>query len=122
MFEFRLRILEEGPNSFIGVVDEFPDFLVHGTSINEVEQDLVNVLIPQLRRLLNYEPVRYGLDELPTVRIVQLHLFPPLPLGLVRAQRLRPVRGRQRWFGQCASGGEPPRMANEIDRRPLQAS
>ena len=74
MFEFRLRILEVGPGSYAGVVDGFPDFLVTGDSIPQVEWELVVVLVEQIKRLLNYRPVPYGLDEFPTARGIRLRL------------------------------------------------
>ena len=74
MFEFRLRILQVGPGEYAGVVDGFPDFLVTGTSIAETERQLVTVLVEQLRCLLNYRPMPYGLDEFPAVRSLRLFL------------------------------------------------
>ena len=78
MFEFRLRILEVGHGEYAGVVDGFPDFLVMGNSVAQVERELVVVLVEQIRRLLNYRPIPYGLDEFPTVRRVRLSLSPAL--------------------------------------------
>ena len=74
MFEFRLRILEVGPGEYAGIVDGFPDFLVTGDSIGQVERELVVVLVEQIRRSLNYRETVYGLTEYPTVRVSRLHL------------------------------------------------
>ena len=74
MFEFRLRILEVSPGEYAGVVDGFPDFFVTGSSMPQVERELVVVLVEQVRRLLNYRPAPYGLDEYPTVRRIRLRL------------------------------------------------
>jgi len=79
MFEFRLRILDAresdtGPNSFLGVVEGFPEILVHATSVEQAERDLVNALTELLRRIQDCEATRLELDEYPTIRRPKLYL------------------------------------------------
>jgi len=40
MFEFRLRVLDVGRGSFLGIVEGFPEVLVHATYALEAERDL----------------------------------------------------------------------------------
>jgi hypothetical protein len=90
MFEFRLRILEVSPGQYAGIVDGFPDFLVTGTSIGQTERELIEVLIGQLQRLLNYDRHRFWLDEFPTVRFLRVTLS-VLPIPPEQSHRyLRP--------------------------------
>jgi hypothetical protein len=56
VFEFRLRILdaredETGPKSFLGIVEGLPEILVHSTSVEQAERDLLNALEEYLRRI-----------------------------------------------------------------------
>ncbi len=79
MFEFRLRILDAresdaGPNSFLGIVEGFPEILVHSESIEQAELDLANSLIEHLSRRQDREATRIDWDDFPTVRISRLHL------------------------------------------------
>jgi predicted RNase H-like HicB family nuclease len=76
MFEFRLRILEAGEGSYLGVVEGFPTVLVHARSATDAEQDLVRALVTHLERLLDREATRIQLDDFPTVRISRLVLDP----------------------------------------------
>lgn len=69
VFEFRLRILEAGPSSYLGIVEELPEMPVHAATPEETEGDLVCALIDRLKRMMNYEATRIQLDNLPTVRI-----------------------------------------------------
>jgi imidazoleglycerol phosphate synthase glutamine amidotransferase subunit HisH len=83
MFEFRLRILdvresETGPNSFLGIVEGFPQIMTHSTSVEQAEKDLVNALIEHLRRLQDHEATRIGWDDFATVRVARLYLGPRL--------------------------------------------
>ncbi len=74
MFEFRLRILEAGPSSYLGIVEGLPEILVHAATPGEAEGDLMRALIDRLERMMDYEATRIQLDDLPTVRVVRLHL------------------------------------------------
>jgi hypothetical protein len=81
MFEFRLRILDvrerdTDPPSFFGIVEGFPEILVHATNVGQAELDLVNALVEHLKRLQNHEATRLELDEFPTVRVALLYLGP----------------------------------------------
>ena len=80
MFEFRLRILDArerdtDPFSYLGIVEGFPEILVHARTIEQAERDLVNALEEQLRGLMDEEATRIQLDEFPTVRVLGLHLI-----------------------------------------------
>ena len=81
MFEFRLRILdvrerETDPFSYLGIVDGFPDVLVHNTSVARTELDLVNALGEHLKRLQDRETTRIDWDDFPTARSVSLYVGP----------------------------------------------
>ncbi len=81
MLEIRLRILdvperETDPPSFLGLVEGFPQVLVHAASVDQAERDLVNALEGHLARLMDPEATRLQLDDYPTVRVVRLHLSP----------------------------------------------
>jgi predicted RNase H-like HicB family nuclease len=82
MFEFRLRILdaresETSPNSFIGIVERFPEILVHATTIEQAERDLTNALTEHLKRLQDFEATRIDWDDFPTVRATRLIVCRP---------------------------------------------
>ncbi|MGP8016813.1 MAG: hypothetical protein ACLPQ4_04095 [Thermoplasmata archaeon] len=79
MFEFRLRILDvrehdTDPPSFLGIVEGFPDVLVHATSTAQAERDLVNALSEHLGRLQDREATRIDWDDFPTVRVARLYV------------------------------------------------
>jgi hypothetical protein len=79
MFEFRLRILDvrehDGdPPSFLGIVEGFPEVLVHATSPGQAEADLIRALVDHLKRLQDREATRIDWDDFPTVRAVPLYL------------------------------------------------
>lgn len=79
MFEYRRRILDvrerdTDPNSFLGIVEGFPDILVHATTVEQAEKDLVNALEEHLARLMDHEATRIDWDDFPTIRIVRLSL------------------------------------------------
>ena len=79
MFEFRLRILDvrerdTDPFSFLGIVEGFPEILVHATTVEQAERDLVNALEEHLRRLTDHEATRVQLDDYPTVHTDRLIL------------------------------------------------
>jgi len=81
MFEFRLRILdvqERGtdPPSFLGIVEGFPNVLVHATSPQQAEAELTRALIDHIERLQDREATRIDLEDLPTVRMARLYLSP----------------------------------------------
>jgi hypothetical protein len=78
MFEFRLRILDVGEASFLGIVEGFPDIVTHSTSVEQARTDLANALIDYLHRLQSPEATRLELDDFPTVRTVRLQLAPRL--------------------------------------------
>ena len=77
MFEFRLRILDArerdtDPFSFLGIVEGFPEILVHARTVEQAERDLVNALEEHLSGLMDHEATRLQLDEFPTIRAVKL--------------------------------------------------
>jgi hypothetical protein len=81
VFEFRLRILDvrerdTDPNSFLGIVEGFPEILVHGTSPVQAEIDLERALVEHLKRLQDREATRIDWDDFPTVRVVRLYVRP----------------------------------------------
>jgi hypothetical protein len=76
MFEFRLRILDVGEGSFLGIVEGFPEILVHATSPGEAEADLTRALADHLKRLQDLEATRIDWDDFPTVRSVRLFMGP----------------------------------------------
>ena len=84
MFEFRLRILdvrerETDPPSFLGIVEGFPEVIVHATSPSQTERDLVDALCEHLKRIQDHEATRIDWDDFPTVSVVRLYLGPRLP-------------------------------------------
>jgi len=81
MFEFRLRILDAresdtDPNSFLGIVEGFPEILTHSTSIEQAERDLATALVSHLERIQDTIATRLELDDFRTVRVVRLYLSP----------------------------------------------
>ncbi len=79
MFEFRLRILDvrerdTDPNSFLGIVEGFPAILVHATTVERAERDLVNALEEHLRGLMDHEATRLELDDFPTFCLIRVYL------------------------------------------------
>jgi hypothetical protein len=79
MFEFRLRILdvrerESDPPSFLGIVEGFPQVLVHAPSAADAERDLVTALGEHLARIQDCEATRIEWDEFPTVRMTRVFL------------------------------------------------
>ncbi len=76
MFEFRLRVLDAGGGSFLGIIEGFPELLVHATSAGAAEEDLVRALVAHLDRLQDREATWPQLDDFPTVRTTRLFLTP----------------------------------------------
>jgi hypothetical protein len=76
MFEFRLRILEAGPGSYLGIVEGFPQILVQSITPVQAEADLTRALIDYLERLMDHDATRIQLDDFPTVRIATLGVGP----------------------------------------------
>jgi hypothetical protein len=76
MFEFRLRVMDMGGGSFLGIVEGFPELLVHAASAREAEADLVRALVAHLELLQNREATWPQFDDFPTVRTVSLSLAP----------------------------------------------
>jgi predicted RNase H-like HicB family nuclease len=79
MFEFRLRVLDvrerdTDPPSFLGIVEGFPNVLVHATSPEQAERELTNALAEHLKRLQDREATRIQLDDFPTVLTIRLRL------------------------------------------------
>ncbi len=77
MLEIRLRILDvreraTDPPSFLGIVEGFPQVLVHSATVEQAERDLVNALEEHLRGLMDQEATRLELDDFPTVRTIRL--------------------------------------------------
>ncbi len=81
MFEIRLRVLDvrerdTDPPSFLGVAEGFPQVLVHATTVEQAEKDLVNALEEHLNRQMDHEATLLQLDDFPTVRVSRLRLSP----------------------------------------------
>ncbi len=76
MFEFRLRVLDVGEGSYLGIVEGFPEVMVYASSACQAEADLVGALADHLARLRDPEATRLQLDDFPTVRAVRLYLSP----------------------------------------------
>jgi hypothetical protein len=79
MFEFRLRILdvrerESDPPSFLGIVEGFPQILVHAATAAGAERELIAALADYLTRIQDREATRLELDDFPTIRVVRLCL------------------------------------------------
>ncbi|NNN17091.1 MAG: hypothetical protein HKL79_01835 [Thermoplasmata archaeon] len=74
MFEFRLRILDVGEGSYLGIVEGFPEVMVHATTVQQAERDLTNAFGEHLRRLMDREATRIDWDEFPTVKVARLRL------------------------------------------------
>jgi len=84
MFEFRLRILDAresdtGPNSFLGIVEGFPEILVHSTSIDQAEREIENALIEHLQRLMAHGATLWEQDDFPSISMIRLRLTRDLP-------------------------------------------
>jgi hypothetical protein len=81
MFEFHLRILdvrehETDPPSFLGIVEGFPQVLVHAGSAAEAEMGLTAALGEHFSRIQDREATRIDCDDFPTVRTARLTLSP----------------------------------------------
>lgn len=76
MFEFRLRILEAGPESYLGIVEGLPEILVHAQTADQAQRDLVRGLIDRLKRMMDYESTRIQFDDYPTVQASALVVTP----------------------------------------------
>ena len=81
MLEIRLRVLDvrerdTDPPSFLWIVEGFREILVHATTVERVERDLVGALEDHLKRLMDHEATRLQLDDYPTVRTIRLRLNP----------------------------------------------
>jgi hypothetical protein len=76
VFEFRLRVLDVGGGSFLGIVEGFPELLVHAASAGDAEADLVRALVAYLERLQNCEATWPQFDDFPTVRVLRLVVSP----------------------------------------------
>jgi hypothetical protein len=79
MFEFRLRILDAresdtAPNSLLGIVEGFPEILVHATSVAQAEVELTSAVVEHFKRLRDHEATRLEPDEYPTVHASRLYL------------------------------------------------
>jgi predicted RNase H-like HicB family nuclease len=84
VFEFRLRILDAretvtDPNSFLGIVEGFPEILVHATTVEQAERDIVNALGEHLKRMQDQEATRLELDDFPTVLNIRCFLSTRAP-------------------------------------------
>lgn len=77
MFEFRLRILEAGPRSYVGIVEGFPVVMGHGPTVGEAETDTLRALSTFLEEQPDLEATRLQLDEFPTVRVSRLRWTAP---------------------------------------------
>jgi hypothetical protein len=68
MFEFRLRVLEAGPNSYLGIVEGLPEILVHNVTAGDTEADLVRALDDWMEGRMRRGETLLQLDDLPTIR------------------------------------------------------
>jgi hypothetical protein len=68
MFEFRARILQAGPNSFLGLVDGFPQILTESSTVGGAEIDIVNALGDYLESLAEPPDARVEHDDMPEIR------------------------------------------------------
>lgn len=71
-----VRERESDPQSFLGIVEGFPEILVHATTMERAERSLVSVLEDHLRRLMDHEATRIDWEDFPTVRVSWLYLGP----------------------------------------------
>jgi predicted RNase H-like HicB family nuclease len=78
VFEIRLRVLEAGEGSYLGIVERFPDIRVHATTAAEVEADATRALADHLERWMDREATRMQMEDFPTVRITRLYQGPRL--------------------------------------------
>jgi hypothetical protein len=74
MFAFRLRILEVGPDSYLGIVERFPMIMAHAESAVKCGAQLTSLLASYLEGLRDEEATRIQLDDFPTVRVARLEL------------------------------------------------
>ena len=79
MLETRMRTLDvrerpTDPSSFLGIAEGFRGILVHATTVEQVERGLVNAVEEHLQGLMDQEATRLQLDDVPTARVVRLHL------------------------------------------------
>lgn len=82
MLEIRLRILDARERetdlpSFLGIAEGFPQVLVHATTVEQTERDLVGALERHLTRLMDHEATRIEWDDFPTIRRNHLRLQGP---------------------------------------------
>jgi len=78
VFAFRLRILDVGRGSYLGIVEGFPQILAHAESAGECEAQVTQILVAYLEGLKDEEATRIQLDDFPTVRTGRLHLGLPI--------------------------------------------
>jgi hypothetical protein len=74
VFAFRLRILDVGVGSYLGIVEGFLQILVHESTASECEASLTRMLVAYLDGLRDEEATRIQLDDFPTVRSSRLFL------------------------------------------------
>ena len=74
MFEFRARVLQAGPSSFLGLVDGFPQIFTESESLAEAERDVLNALGDYLRSLEQPYAARIEQDDIPRVAVRRLYL------------------------------------------------
>jgi hypothetical protein len=83
VFEFRLRVLDvrerdTDPFSYLGVVEGFPQILVHATTVEQAERGLINSLNEYLKCLQSDDATRIQLDDFPTVRVIRARMSEPV--------------------------------------------
>jgi hypothetical protein len=74
MFEFRARILQAGPNSFLGVIDGFPQILTESPTVGGAEIDVLNSLGDYIASLAEPPQAETEHDDFPTIAILRLRL------------------------------------------------
>jgi hypothetical protein len=74
---FRHRVLEAGPDSYLGIVDGFPEILVQAVPAQKGQADLVRGLEDYLERIQKCEDARIKHESFPTVRVAWAYLRSP---------------------------------------------
>jgi hypothetical protein len=74
MFEFRARILQASPTSFLRLVDGFPQIFTESPTVSAAEIDVGNAMGDYLASLAKPPQARVEQDDFPTVRMTRIAL------------------------------------------------
>jgi hypothetical protein len=74
VFAFRLRVLDVGGGSYLGIVEGFPMIMAQSESAGGCEAELTRLLVAYLDGLRDEDATRIQLDDFPTVRMATLYL------------------------------------------------